>query len=660
MEEDSIFQHYVQQLGHNKIFKIKRKQIPKILKPSFPIADALREDFKRHMSTDPEVARQVELAISKLREEMLFTPENLKTLPKEELWKRDFPLGITTRLVRMRDEAESQVGSRGLAMTVEELKSEYDSTTYTPREYLEKFKELLDRIGICKSLLDLLVWDERVNNPNPEVREKQMDFVGEMIGTLKGDPHLGFLVYKLQKNSEGLTALEKKSVEIVRGWYDRYKSTDIEDEVEQLGSRGMTPFQAWQDAKEKKEYSLFMPYLSIPRGSYDSMLNSYSAGRTQQFYDKLFDDIKAGLVPVLRKIAEAEKRVKINDDFLWLKYPIDKQLKFSIDTVKQCGFDYNHGLLTVSTTAFACSSPYDTRIVAELIEDKIWEGVGGVLHELGHGLYNQGANDHYLPSSLPMSMGIHEGNSLMWERMVGQSEAFWTHFFPKLQAVFPEQLKGVTADQWYKAINKVQVGNSYRRIGACEVTYPLHVILRYELEKEMVSGKLTAKDLKTRWNEKMQEYLGCTPRDDAEGVLQDVHWAHGMFGYFPTYNLGTIYASMFYMKALKDKPDIPKTMAQGEFQPLLSWLKENIYKHGNMHRDEDSLAQEVCGKPVNAQDLVDYIKDKYGKIYGITDWGTGGSAGSGGNSEEFLNAPKVAVSFDKAYDMAKAVDGEGA
>ena len=238
------------------------------------------------------------------------------------------------------------------------------------------------------------------------------------------------------------------------------------------------------------------------------------------------------------------------------------------------------------------------------------------MHEGGHGIYAQGIDEALLKTPLGSSpsLGIDESQSRLMENIIGRSMSFWKYYYPKLQEIFPKQLKDVSLDDFYKLINHVEP--SFIRTEADEVTYNLHAILRYEIEKDLIKGKLEVKDLPTVWNEKMQSYFGITPKNDADGVLQDGHWSSGLIGYFPTYNLGNIYAAQIYATAKKQIPNLEKEIEKGNMKPLTEWLREKIYKHGRLLTTEEIIKQ-VTGEPLNAKYLVEYIKEKYSKIYGI-------------------------------------------
>jgi len=246
----------------------------------------------------------------------------------------------------------------------------------------------------------------------------------------------------------------------------------------------------------------------------------------------------------------------------------------------------------------------------------IIEGITGTMHETGHSLYEQGRNMEYadLPASRALSMGIHESQSLFWERMIGLSPHFWHFYWPKVMEYFPQIPADTTVDKMYKLVNKVEPG--FIRVEADEVTYPMHIILRYEIEKGLIDGTIQVDDLPKLWNQKMKEYLGIEPKTDAEGVLQDTHWSCGLFGYFPTYTLGAIYASQFFKKMQSEMP-VEEHMTKGNFTPIREWLNKNIHMVGSLLPGGNQLTQRVTGEPLNPDIFIEYLTQKYSKLYDL-------------------------------------------
>jgi carboxypeptidase Taq len=301
----------------------------------------------------------------------------------------------------------------------------------------------------------------------------------------------------------------------------------------------------------------------------------------------------------------------INNDF-----PADLQEKFGREVSSAIGYDYNTGRLDVSTHPFTTEiGPGDVRITTRYNPKHLGQALFGTMHEAGHGMYEQGLPaEHFgTPLASSVSLGIHESQSRMWENLVGRNVPFWKHFYPKAVDTFPS-LNGVDFDDFFFAVNNVEP--SFIRVEADEVTYNLHILLRFEIERDLFTGTIKAEDLAEIWNQKFTDYFGITPPDYSQGCLQDIHWSGGLFGYFATYALGNLYASQFFAKAKEDVPDLEDKFAVGDFSGLLSWLRENIHSHGRRYSAAD-LVQKVTGKPLSHEPMMAYLKDKFGKLYGI-------------------------------------------
>jgi carboxypeptidase Taq len=300
-----------------------------------------------------------------------------------------------------------------------------------------------------------------------------------------------------------------------------------------------------------------------------------------------------------------------------LNYPKAAQEALAREAAAAIGFDFNAGRLDVSLHPF-CSGlgPGDTRMTTRYDERYFVDAFFGVLHETGHALYNQGLPaDHFgTPRGEDVSLGIHESQSRMWENLVGRSRSFWQYFLPKARASFPEALAGVSDDDWYFAVNDVRP--SLIRTEADEATYNLHVLLRFEIERALLRKELSPADLPGAWNEKMRQYFGLTPPDDARGCLQDIHWSGGAVGYFPTYTLGNLYAAQFFEKAREDLGDLDAQFARGDFAPLLGWLRKNIHSQGKRYTPP-KLVQKVTGKPLSAEPLLRHLRRKAAELYGV-------------------------------------------
>jgi carboxypeptidase Taq len=358
-------------------------------------------------------------------------------------------------------------------------------------------------------------------------------------------------------------------------------------------------------------------YVGYPTGNpYDALLDTYEPGETSANVASVFASLRPRLVELLGRIVASPKKAPV--DLLSRRFPIEQQQQFARSASQAIGFDLNAGRIDVSVHPF-CSgiAPGDTRMTTRYNERHFNDAFFGVLHETGHALYEQGLPKDELfgqPLADAVSLGIHESQSRMWENLVGRSEPFWRHLFPKAKATFAEALRDVSLEQWLFAINDVRP--SFIRVEADELTYNLHIMLRFELEQALISGDIAAKDVAGEWNARFKSYFGLDVPNDAQGCLQDVHWSAGLFGYFATYALGNLYAAQFFEQARQELGDLPGQFSRGEFAPLLSWLREKIHRHGRRYRAGE-LVRRVTGRPLDAEPLLRHLSDKAKAYYGV-------------------------------------------
>jgi len=385
--------------------------------------------------------------------------------------------------------------------------------------------------------------------------------------------------------------------------------------------------QVWTKAKEQNAFALFLPnlrtvlslkreeaqYLGYTDSPYNALLDVYEPGSTIAALQPIFAQLKARLVPLLRRITESH--VRIDDSILRHSYDQTRQLEFGRLVLTAMGYDFERGRLDLSSHPFTTSfHPTDVRVTTRVFEHELQSCLFSCIHEGGHGLYDQGLDQRYFGTPLgdSVSLGIHESQSRLWENCVGRSRPFWRFFYPILQQTFPDQLRSVDAERFYAAINCVKP--SFIRVEADELTYNLHIMLRFEIEQDLVEGKVQPEDLPALWNRKMEEYLGITPTSDAEGVLQDVHWSFGAFGYFPTYTLGNLYSVQFFEQAKLEIPGLEESIAAGELLGLRRWLEQKIHRWGRMFTP-DHLARRVTGNAISPDPFLSYVEKKYGEIY---------------------------------------------
>lgn len=510
-------------------------------------------------------------------------------------------------------------------------KSAKNNTSHPSTQKLfQDFKTLVGKIHDVEAAIELLDWDADQHMPAKAAGDRghQMATLSEYAAQLMTSEQLGQYLKQLQrpKRFSTLSAREKALVETVQGQYEEASAMGVALHTKRasLVAQGR---QTWKKAREQSDFKIFEPVLTqqvallremtqkagYEKSPYDVLLSEYEPGMTTEKLDPVFNALKTELVPLLKAIRKAPRQ---KYPFMKARYEKEKQLAFSRRVLTDMGFDFERGLLSESVHPFcAGSSPNDIRLATRIKERDFFDGLGSTIHEGGHGLVDQGNGKALIRTPLlSATMGIHESQSRLWENQVGKSRAFVQHYAPILRRLFPEQLKGVKTEEIYRAINQVQP--SLIRTAADEVTYNLHVLLRYELEKDMIEGKMAVKDLPEAWNRKMKEYLGVVPKNDAEGVLQDMHWSEVSMGYFPTYTLGNLYAAQFFAAAKRDIPDLEERMAHGDFKPLKQWLNRKIHHHGKLY-SPDEIVKRVTGEALNPKYFVDYLWDKYGEIYGL-------------------------------------------
>ncbi len=499
------------------------------------------------------------------------------------------------------------------------------------KEKLAAFKIEMGEIWDLNMAGALLGWDQQTNMPpnGAEERSEQLATLSKIAHHKATSDEIGKMLDELLVYAKSLESDSDDARLIRRSKIDFDKMTRVPSEKVAEFARVTTLAQEkWVQARAKSDFSLFRPHLERIvelRREYADYFKPYD-----HVYDPLLDDFEPGLktadvkdifsrlrpqqVELIRAIAA---RPQVEDGFLHLKYDDKKQWDFGVDVITRFGYDWNAGRQDRSAHPFTTSFGIgDVRITTRILENLVSSGLFSTMHEAGHGMYQQGLASNLSRTVLAngASMAVHESQSRMWENLVGRSRAFWRFFYPKLQAVFPAQLGNVPMEKFYKAINKVEP--SYIRTESDEATYNLHVMLRLELEIALMEGTLKVADLPAAWNTRMQEYLGITPRNDSEGVLQDVHWSGGMIGYFPTYALGNLVSVQLWDVINKDIPDLENQIEKGEFGALLGWLREKVHRHGSKF-DPQELVQRVTGSKIDPQPYVGYLRSKYSDIYSL-------------------------------------------
>lgn len=493
-------------------------------------------------------------------------------------------------------------------------------------KFLKKIIEL-NNIGYAQ---EILMWDQETYMPT-----KGTAMRGQVQATLSGlyhekltDPELVSLVNDLkQEQLEGDAAVNLR--EIVRR-QDRALKIP-RDVVMELSDVQSNSYNAWLEARKAQDYKLFAPWLrrivdlqkkiadlvGYEGSIYNAFFHHYAPYMDVEEVTPLFEALRNRLVPLLARIVKSPKSRLKRRKLPQADYPIDKQEKLNQMVLKDMGFDLEAGRLDVTVHPFTAGfCKYDVRITTRYRTFDWPDSLFSVLHEGGHGLYEQGLPEDALstPAGESVSSTIHESQSRLWENIIGRSREFWQYYFPIAKELFPKQLKNVDLERFYLALNEVKP--SLIRTEADEVTYNLHVLLRFELEKDLVEGKIQVEDLATLWNEKMEKYLGIRPANDTEGVLQDVHWSSGLIGYFPTYTLGNLCCVQFFRQAQKEIPDLMKNIAEGHLVILKNWLNQKIHGQGKRLISRE-LLKEVTGQVLAVEPFADYLETKFSEIYSL-------------------------------------------
>jgi carboxypeptidase Taq len=495
----------------------------------------------------------------------------------------------------------------------------------------EKFVALLKKMSAYSEAVSIMYWDMRTGAPKKGIPARS-----EAVGTLSTElfklsisEEMGGYLEKLGNRKDTLNPILLKTVEEVKKEYDLSKKIPA-DEYRAFVVLTSQSESAWEEAKEKADFEMFLPYLEKivamtkkfigywgenDGNPYNTLLDQYEPGMTTDIIDEVFGQLKETIVPLVKKISETGKQP--DTSFLFKQFPKENQKTFSHAILKQLGYDFDAGRLDETVHPFATGINIgDVRITTKYDENDFRSAVFGTIHECGHALYEQNIDIDLegLPVADGTSMGIHESQSLFYEQFVGHNESFWTYNFDLLKSQSPEQFEGVALEDFLRAINVSKP--SLIRIEADELTYPLHIMIRYEIEKGIFNGDYEVKDLPQIWNDKYEEYLGIRPVKNGEGVLQDVHWAGGSFGYFPSYALGYMYAAQLKVAMLKDLPNFDELCGNGEFEPILSWLTEHVHKFGKMKQPLE-IIKDATGEGLNAKYLADYLSEKYTKLYNL-------------------------------------------
>jgi carboxypeptidase Taq len=495
---------------------------------------------------------------------------------------------------------------------------------------LAELRRRLLEIGDLGAAGALLDWDQATYMPKggAVARARQIATLRTLTHEKSVDPALGKLLDELEPHAASLPcdADDASLIRVARRDFEKAIKVPV-DYVRRLNELGSASYDAWTQARPANDFAGMLPYLQrildlsreyagffAPyRHIADPLIDDADEGMTTAAVRALFAELRRELAPIIRAISDQSP---IDDGCLHGVFDEAAQLEFGLSVAQRMGYDLERGRLDQTHHPFCTRlSLGDVRITTRVHESDIGRALFATLHEAGHGLYEQGVSDALegTPLGCGASFGVHESQSRLWENIVARSLGFWRHFYPLLQRRFPHQFERVPLETFHRAINKV--GPSLIRGDADEVTYDLHVMLRFELELKLLEGRLAVEDLPAAWHEAMRDYLGVVPPDDRDGCLQDVHWYSGRIGGgFQSYTIGNILGAQFYAAAIKAHPEIPRDMEEGKFGSLHAWLRDQIYRHGRKYRP-DALVERVTGAAMSMQPYLEYLRAKYGRIY---------------------------------------------
>ena len=491
----------------------------------------------------------------------------------------------------------------------------------------QQYQQTFQKVADLEGAQSILGWDKEVNMPpaGEATRARQLATLAGISHDLVTTKELGDLLVELSEDGADLSKEERRNIKLSLKEY-RKQAKYSREFVERRSKVGSATYVAWIKARKenrseeylealdkmvqlKREEADILGYEAHP---YDALLDLFEPEMTVAQLDPLFTDVRQQMVDF---VAQLRQKPQVEDAFLKQLFPSADQWSFGLEILRGMGYDFEAGRQDISPHPFTTSfGPGDIRVTTRVDENNFANMCWSCIHEGGHALYEQGLSSaHYgLPLGQSTSLGIHESQSRLWENNVGRGKTFWQHWYPRLQQQFPTQLSGLDLDQFYRGINRIEP--SLIRTESDELHYHFHILIRYEIEKQLIEGSLETAQLPELWAEKYGEYLGLEIPDQKRGLLQDIHWAYGSFGYFPTYSLGSFYAAQFYQQAEQDIPNLDQQLAQGQTQSLLDWLRQNIHRHGQFYSASD-LCQLVTGQKLNFRFFKEYAEKKYGEIY---------------------------------------------
>jgi len=487
----------------------------------------------------------------------------------------------------------------------------------------------LKQIALLDAASGLLGWDEQVNLPpkSAALRAQTNAALAEVVHRELSRPEIGQWLDELE--GEALSVDAACVVRETRREYDRAVKLPG-DFVRRKTEAASAGYHAWTNARAQSDFSAFAPmlaqqldlareeagYLGAADNPYDYWIDRFDPGMSAEVFADLFGGMREPLKALAEAVLAAPKQADVS---IFRGFSVDAQEAFLRDVLDRIGFDFEWGRLDQAVHPFCGGSGWDTRLTTRFAPDNPLDSLFSAIHEAGHGLYEQGLRagnpDHFgLPLATAIGMGVHESQSRLWENQVARGDAFWRFYEPAYREAFPDQLKGVSTEDLRLAINAVQ--RQPIRVDADEVTYNLHVILRFEIERALFAGELEVAAVPEAWNRLSEELLGLTPQSFAEGCLQDVHWSEGFFGYFPSYALGNVIAAQLWQAVNDSIPGLDEDFAAGDFSRLLDWLRENVHRHGQRLGTRE-LVRQATGADIDSAPLITYLRQRYGALYNV-------------------------------------------
>lgn len=487
----------------------------------------------------------------------------------------------------------------------------------------ERKAKVISNIG---QISELLTWDQEVMMP-PEgigARSKQSSVLSTLEHQKLVEDRLGRLIEEVEPENKD----QEANIRELKREHEKAVKLD-EELLEKISEKESTCVEVWKQARQDDDFESFAEelrelvelkreyanQLDPDEEPYKVLFKDYEPYIEFETMERILERLKDRLSELVEQIGR--KDVELTSDAFKGEFPVEKQKNISRELVEQLGFEFDKGRFDESEHPFTLGNSFDARITTRYNQEDFSEGLGATVHECGHALYQQGLPEkHYgTPRGSSRDLSVHESQSRLWENHVMRSRGFWGYLLPKLREEFPDQFDSTGIEDCYESINRVHDDNLIR-IYADEITYHLHIALRFELGRALMNGDIEVDELPQLWNDRMEELLGIRPENDAEGVMQDIHWAWGSFGYFPTYSLGSVLAAQIYSAAEDDIENLDEKISNGEFSELREWLRENVHSYGQLYRTEE-LVENATGEKPTADHFLDYIGGKYGELYGL-------------------------------------------